>query len=94
MNVLVIDDGTTLRGYDCKEVVRVDEPSGLNDYPFVVRFGRRGEERELGCMNVLGFFPLAASDIRPLPAVLKERMTADGAPWAVGIIPQGLCLLY
>lgn len=94
MNVLVVNDGVTLRGYDCREVVRVEEPAGLNDLPFVVHFGRAGVERELGCLSVLGFYPLSASDIRPLPAVLKERMTPGEVPWAVGITPGGLCLLY
>lgn len=94
MNVLVIDDGFSLRGYDCREVVRVEEPEGLSDMPFVVRFGRAGAERELGCLSVLGFFTLSASDIRPLPAVLKERLDPADAPWAVAITPGGLCLLY
>lgn len=94
LNILLVDDGLTLRGYDCREVVRVDEPSELSDYPFVVRFGRAGAEREFGCMNVLGFQHLSAADIRPLPAVLKERMNPGEAPWAVGITPEGLCLLY
>ncbi len=94
MNVLVIDDGMTLRGYDCREVVRVEEPTDLSDLPFVVHFGRAGVKRELGCMQVLGFHTLSASDIRPLPAVLKERMSQDDMPWAVGITPNGLCLLY
>jgi hypothetical protein len=94
LNVLVVDDGVTLRGYDCREVVRVEEPEGLADMPFVVRFGRAGAERELGCMSVLGFYTLAAADIRPLPAALKDRMTQGESPWAVGIIPGGLCLLY
>lgn len=94
MNVLVIDDGFSLRGYDCREVVRVEEPEGLGDMPFVVHFGRAGAERELGCLSVLGFFNLSAADIRPLPAVLKERLDPADAPWAVGITPGGLCLLF
>ena len=94
MNVLVIDDGDTLRGYDCREVVRVDELSGGGELPFVVHFGRAGNTWELCCKNVLGFYPLSAADVRPLPTVLKERMTQGEAPWAVGITPGGLCLLY
>jgi hypothetical protein len=94
VNVLVIDDGFALRGYDCREVLRVEEPAGLSDMPFVVHFGRAGAERELGCLSVLGFFTLSAGDIRPIPAVLKERMNPGEAPWAVGITPGGLCLLY
>jgi hypothetical protein len=94
VNVLVVDDGITLRGYDCREVLRVDEPVELSDMPFIVRFGRGGAKRELGCLKVLGFHALSAADIRPLPAVLKERMIPGEAPWAVGITPSGLCLLY
>ncbi|HEY3488739.1 MAG TPA: hypothetical protein VGK27_01310 [Candidatus Deferrimicrobiaceae bacterium] len=94
MNVLVIDDGETLRGYDCREVLRVDEPAGGGELPFIVHFGRAGSTWELCCRNVLGFYPLSAADIRPLPLVLKERLTQGEGPWAVGITPGGLCLLY
>jgi hypothetical protein len=94
VNVLVVDDGRTLRGYDCREVLRVDEPNDLRDLPFVVRFGRAGAERELECLNIVGFYTLTASDVRPLPAVLKDRMGPGESPWGVGITPGGLCLLY
>jgi hypothetical protein len=94
VNVLVVDDGQGLRGYDCREVLRVEEPQGGGELPFVVRFGREGAGRELRCRNVLGFHVLGPSDIRPVPAVLKERMTTEEKPWAVGIVSGGLCLLY
>lgn len=98
MNVLVLDDGETLRGYDCREVLGVEEmPEGAPSRErFVVRLGRTGgDRREIRCREVIGFFPLSPHDVRPLPAALRDRMTtAEEEPWAVGITAGGLCLLY
>jgi hypothetical protein len=99
VNILVLDDGSGLRGYDCREVLGIEEIQDPESSPpeaaFVVRLGRLGRSREIRCRQVLGFFPLAPKDVRPLPAVLAERMGGDEAPpWAVGIVESGLCLLY
>ncbi len=97
MNVLVVDDGTTLRGYDCREVLNVEEieVSGETTIAdrFLVRLGRTGDGKEIRCREVLGFFPLSAREIRPVPPVLRERMAGD-VPWAVGVTARGLCLLF
>ena len=98
MTVLVVDDGTTLRGYDCRDVLTVEEigspagPSAGSDR-FLVQLGRRGGRQEIWCREVVGFFPLSAREIRPVPPTLRERMTGE-VPWAVGVTEQGLCLLY
>lgn len=97
MNVLVIDDGTTLRGYDCREVLDVEEigePGGAEESDrFLVRLGRTGDRKEIRCREIVGFFPLSAREIRPVPAALKDRLMGE-VPWAVGVIARGLCLLF
>lgn len=97
MNVLVVDDGKTLRGYDYREVLNVEEIEVTGDMAtsdrFLVRLGRTGSRKEIRCREVLGFFPLSAREIRPVPPVLRERMTGE-IPWAVGITARGLCLLF
>ncbi len=97
MNVLVVDDGTTLRGYDSREILKVEEIGGpglpANAMRFLVRLGRSGNGKEIRCREVLGFFPLSAREIRPVPPALRERMTGE-VPWAVGVISKGLCLLF
>ncbi|MDA8121273.1 MAG: hypothetical protein M0Z38_01750 [Deltaproteobacteria bacterium] len=97
MNVLVVDDGTTLRGYDCRDVLNVEEIEAPIDMAendrFLVHLGRAGCHREIRCREVVGFFPLSAREIRPVPPVLRERMTGE-VPWAVGVTDRGLCLLF
>jgi hypothetical protein len=97
MNVLVVDDGKTLRGYDCREVLNVEEIGTPDDAAgadrFLVQLGRTGSRKEIRCRVVVGFFPLSARDIRPVPPLLRERMTGE-APWAIGVISYGLCLLF
>ncbi len=97
MNVLVVDDGKTLRGYDCREILNVEEiqvPNAAADCDrFLVRLGRTGSRKEIRCREVVGFFPLSAREIRPVPPALRERMTGE-VPWAVGVISHGLCLLF
>lgn len=97
MNVLVVDDGTTLRGYDCRDVLNVEEIEAPIDMAendrFLVRLGRAGCRREIRCREIVGFFPLSAREIRPVPPALRERMTGE-VPWAVGVTDRGLCLLF
>lgn len=97
MNVLVVDDGTTLRGYDSREILHVEEIGPRGESPdadrFLVHLGRTGDRREIRCREVLGFFPLSAREIRPVPPALRERLTGE-VPWAVGVISRGLCLLF
>ena len=89
---LVVDDGAALRGYDCRDVVRVEvvagEPGG-----YLVRLGRLGSSREVACREVLGSVALSAREIRPVPEMLRERMTGE-MPWAVGLTEREIYLLY
>ncbi len=97
MNVLVVDDGSALRGYDCRDVLDVEDDGRGPGTPeaggFLVRHGRKGERREVRCREVVGFFTLSAREIRPLPPALRERIHGE-IPWAVGITERGLCLLF
>ena len=97
LEVLVVDDGSGLRAYDCRDVLGMEEippPPGEADRgEVVVRLGRVSAPREIRCREVLGFFTLTPRDVRPVPAILSGRI-AGAAPWAVGIIDRGLCLLY
>ena len=95
MEFLVLDDGTAIRGYDCRDVLRVEETgkwAAARDR-YVVRLGRLGAPREVRCREVLGSVALAAADVRPVPAALRDRIPGE-KPWAVGITDRGLCLLY
>lgn len=98
MTVLVVDDGLCLRAYDCRDVLGVEEAApGAQTPPgerFLVRLGRLGPPREVRCREVLGFAPLSPQDVRPLPRALAERMEAAEAPWGIGLLARGLCLLY
>lgn len=95
VDLLVVDDGTALRGYDCRDVVRVEEVPGRADSPggYLVRLGRLGPPREVVCREILGSVALSAREIRPVPGVLLERITGE-KPWAMGITERGICLLY
>lgn len=97
MNVLVVDDGSVLRGYDCRDVLRVEEipvaGSPALAEKFLVHLGRNGRRNEVRCREVLGFFTLSAREVRPLPPALRERMAGE-TPWGVGITDRGLCLLF
>ncbi len=92
VNLLVVDDGAALRGYDCRDVVRVEEVAG-EPGGYLVRLGRLGSPREVACREVLGSVALSAREIRPVPEVLRERITGE-KPWAVGLTGQGMYLLY
>ena len=96
MEVLVVDDGEVLLGFDCREVLAVDDaPPGGEPFRYRLRLGRGGaEQRELPCRDVVGFLPLTAETVRPVPAVLAERLPPGRRPWAVGICGRGLFLLY
>jgi hypothetical protein len=92
VDFLVVDDGTAFRGYDCRDVVRVEEVTGSTG-GFLVRLGRLGPPREIPCREIIVSVALSARDIRPVPAALRERMEGE-KPWAVGITERGICLLY
>jgi hypothetical protein len=97
MNVLVVDDGSFLRGYDSRDVLQVEEiPTGdASAVPekFLVHLGRLGSQKEIRCREVVGFFALSAREIRPVPRTLRERMAGE-IPWGVGLTDRGLCLLF
>jgi hypothetical protein len=97
MNVLVVDDGSTLCGYDCREVLKVEEGCGGDGARepggFLVRMGRTGTRKEIRCREIVGFCTISARDIRPLPPALRERLHGE-IPWAVGITERGMCLLF
>lgn len=97
LEILVVHDGSALRGYDCRDVAGMDEipppPGEEGPAEFVVRLGRLGAPREIRCREVIGFFPLEPKNVRPLPPILSGRIAGE-TPWAVGIIDRGLCLLY
>jgi hypothetical protein len=96
LEILILDFGDSVRGYDLRDVLGVKEDAdGSADAGgrFVVSLGRLGPAREVRCREVLGSAVIAARDLRPVPEALCERMEGE-KPWAVGIIGQGLCLLY
>jgi len=93
VDLLVVDDGAALRGYDCRDVVRVEEVAGEPGGGYRVRLGRLGSPREVACREVLGSVALSAREIRPVPEVLRERMTGE-MPWAVGLAGREMYLLY
>jgi len=95
VDLLLVDDGTALRGYDCRDVLRVEEVPGRAGSPggYLVRLGRVGPPREVACREILGSVSLSAREIRLVPEVLKERVTGE-MPWGVGITEQRICLLY
>ena len=92
VDLLVVDDGEVLRGYDCRDVVRVEEVVGEAG-GYLVRLGRLGLPRDVACREVLGSVALSAREIRPVPEVLRERVTGE-APWAVGLTEREIYLLY
>jgi hypothetical protein len=92
VDLLVVDDGKALRGYDCRDVVRVEEVAG-DSGGYIVRLGRLGPPRDIGCREVLGSVTLSAGEIRPVPEALRERITGD-KPWAVGLTEREIYLLY
>ena len=92
LDLLLVDDGAALRGYDCRDVVRVEEVAGEQG-GYLVRLGRLGSLREVACREVVGSVALSAWEIRPVPEVLRERITGE-KPWAVGIVEREICLLY
>ena len=92
VDLLIVDDGAALRGYDCRDVVRVEEIAG-EPGGCLVRLGRLGSPREVACREVLGSVALSAREIRPVPEVLRERITGE-KPWAVGLAQRGIYLLY
>jgi len=92
VDLLVVDDGVALRGYDCRDVVRVEEVAG-EPGGYLVRLGRLGSSREVACREVIGSVALAASEIRPVPEALRERIPGE-KPWAVGLTVRGMYLLY
>ncbi len=96
LEILLLDVGDSVRGYDFRDVLCVKEDAGESLDPagrFVVSLGRLGPAREVRCREVLGSRELSACDIRPVPEALCERMEGE-KPWAVGITGQGICLLY
>jgi len=96
LEVLVLDLGDSVRGYDFRDVLRVQEEESEDPAlpgRYVVSLGRLGPAREIRCREVLGSLVLSVRDIRPVPAALCERMNGE-KPWAVGVTDRGLCLLY
>jgi len=95
LDLLVLDDGASIRGYDCRDVVRVEEVAGERGGPggYRVQLGRLGSHREVACREILGSLALSAREIRLVPEVLRERMTGE-KPWAVGVTERGIFLLY
>ena len=91
-DLLVVDDGAALRGYDCRDVVRVEEVEG-EPGGYLVRLGRLGPPREVACREILGSVVLSAREIRPVPDALRERITGE-KPWAVGLTEREIYLLY
>lgn len=92
VDLLVVDDGAALRGYDCRDVVRVEEVEGETG-GYLVRLGRLGSPREVACREILGSVALSVREIRPVPDVLRERITGE-EPWAVGLAGREIYLLY
>lgn len=92
IDLLVVDDGVALRGYDCLDVVRVEEVAGETG-GYRVRLGRLGPPREVACRGVLGSVALSAREIRPVPEALRERIAGE-KPWAVGLTGREIYLLY
>ncbi len=95
MEILIIEDGGTLRGYDCREILGVEEaePGKGDSGGFRIVLGRGKGRRALLCRRIVGCVDLSARDIRPVPRVLGERLSGE-RPWAVGLTDRGPCLLY
>ena len=95
VDFLIVQDGSALRGYDCRDVLRVDEVPAREGSPvgYLLRLGRLGPPREVACREIVGAVSLSAREIRPLPEVLKERVTGE-MPWGVGITEKRIYLLY
>ncbi len=96
LEILLLDVGDAVRGYDCRDVLGVEEADAEGEASpgrYVVHLGRLGPAREVRCRGILGSVVLMAGDLRRVPAALCERMNAE-KPWAVGITESGLCLLY
>jgi hypothetical protein len=94
LEILVLDVGDTFRGYDCRDVLRVEETGEeASRGRYVVRLGRLGAPRDVRCREILGSVALSAREIRPVPPALRDRMVGE-KPWAVGITERGICLLY
>jgi hypothetical protein len=92
IDLLLVDDGGSLRGYDCRDVVRVEElAEEVGGY--LVRLGRLGSPREVACREILGSVVLTAREIRPVPEELRERIPGE-KPWAVGLTGREIYLLY
>jgi len=77
VDFLVVDDGAALRGYDCRDVVRVEEVAG-EPGGFLVRLGRLGSPREVACREVLGSVALSAREIRAVLDRLRRRPEGAG----------------
>ncbi len=92
IELLVVDDGAALRGYDCRDVVRVEEVAG-EPGGYLVRLGRLGLPREVACRKVLRSVVLSTGEIRPVPEALRERISGE-KPWAVGLNEREIYLLY
>ena len=92
IDLLVVDDGVALRGYDCLDVVRVEEVAG-DAGGYLVRLGRLDSPREVACREILGSIALSARELRPVPEALRERIAGD-KPWAVGLTEREIYLLY
>jgi len=94
LEFLVLDVGDAIRGYDCRDVLRVEE---TGEEPsrgrYVVHLGRLGSTRDVRCREIVGSVTLSAGEIRPVPPALRDRMEGE-KPWAVGITERGICLLY
>ena len=76
VDLLVVDDGAGFRGYDCRDVVRVEEVAGKAG-GYLVRLGRLGSQREVACREVYGSVTLSPREIRPVPEVLRERIPGE-----------------
>ncbi|MBI5905400.1 MAG: hypothetical protein HZB86_07585 [Deltaproteobacteria bacterium] len=94
LEILVLDVGDAVRGYDCRDVVRVEETDEeASRGRYVVHLGRLGPPRDVRCREIVGSVTLSAREIRPVPPALRDRMEGE-KPWAVGITERGICLLY
>lgn len=96
MEVIVARQGGALVGFDCRDVVGVEDAEGggiPGSGAVRLRLGRRGHPRTVAGLTIVGFFRITARELRPVPWVLRERMTGE-IPWGVALILPGICLLY